>query len=64
LVTVDFPYSDYLRQLLASRAAQEWMLQHIHGGAYPAWGENGSLCLRIEDDSEAELFRERWLSQL
>jgi hypothetical protein len=57
----DFPLDDRLRALLASEEVDAWLREETSHGAAPAWGQNGQLVYRFEDEDEAQRFRDRWL---
>jgi hypothetical protein len=56
----DFPLDDRLRALLASDKVDAWLPENTSHGAAPAWGENGQLVYRFEDEDEAQRFCDRW----
>jgi hypothetical protein len=56
-----FPLDDRLRALLASDEVDTWLQEETSHGAAPAWGQNGQLVYRFEDEGEASRFFARWL---
>jgi hypothetical protein len=57
----DFLLDDRLRALLASEEVDAWLREHTTHGAAPAWGHEGQLVYRFEDEDEAQRFCDRWL---
>jgi hypothetical protein len=47
--------------LLASEAVHTWLREETSHGAAPAWGDDGKIIYRFEDENEAQRFRDRWL---
>ena len=58
---MDFRLDPSLMSLLMLQEVSDWLVEHCPNGAAPAFNPEMGLVYRIEDEQEAQAFKERWL---